>query len=76
MAGHMGDVRVTAQSLRVMATDDARGLILLKGAVPGAKGGYVLVSDAKKRPAPKDAPYPAAVRGGAAAAEAAPEQKD
>jgi large subunit ribosomal protein L3 len=76
MAGHMGDVRVTTQCLRVMATDEARGLILLKGAVPGAKGGYVLISDARKRAAPKDAPYPAAVRGGAAASEPAPEQKE
>ncbi|MGB8276017.1 MAG: 50S ribosomal protein L3 [Alphaproteobacteria bacterium] len=72
MAGHMGDVRVTAQSLKVVATDGERGLILVKGAIPGAKGGYVLVADAKKKPAPKDVPYPAAVRGaGAKAAEAA-----
>ena len=55
------------------APGDPRFLLRRKGAVPGAKGGYVLVSDAKKRPAPKDAPYPAAVRGAAAAAEPAPE---
>jgi large subunit ribosomal protein L3 len=64
MAGHMGDVRVTAQNLTVVSTDVERGLIMLKGCVPGNKGGYVLVSDAKKRPRPKEAPYPAAVRGG------------
>jgi large subunit ribosomal protein L3 len=74
MAGHMGDVRVTTQNLQVVATDVERGLIMVKGAVPGSKGGYVLVFDAKKRARPKDAPYPAAVRkaAGDAAAPAAP----
>jgi large subunit ribosomal protein L3 len=62
MAGHMGDVRRTTQNLQVVSTDVERGLIFVKGAVPGAKGGYVLVFDAKKRPRPKDVPYPAAVR--------------
>jgi large subunit ribosomal protein L3 len=71
MAGHMGDVRVTAQNLTVVTTDAERGLIMLKGCVPGNKGGYVLVSDAKKRPRPKEAPYPAAVRGGAGEPEPA-----
>ncbi len=64
MAGHMGDLRVTTQNLRVVATDGERGLILVKGAVPGAKGGYVLVSDAKKMAAPQDLPFPAGVRKG------------
>ena len=68
MAGHLGDVRVTMQSVEVVRTDAERGLILIKGAVPGAKGGWVLVSDAKKRPAPKDLPFPAAIRGAAGAA--------
>ncbi|MBI3709649.1 MAG: 50S ribosomal protein L3 [Proteobacteria bacterium] len=68
MAGHMGVGRVTVQNLKVMATDIARGLILVKGAIPGADGGVVLVTDAAKRQRPKDAPYPAALR--AAAAEA------
>jgi large subunit ribosomal protein L3 len=67
MAGHMGDVRVTAQNLVVVSTDAERGLIMIKGCVPGHKGGYVLVSDAKKRPRPKEAPYPAALRGAAGA---------
>jgi len=58
MAGHMGDRRVTVQNLRVAEIDGARGLILIRGAVPGAKGGYVLVSDAKKRPAPEGLPFP------------------
>jgi len=61
MAGHMGDRRVTVQNLRVAEVDGARGLILIRGAVPGAKGGYVLVSDAKKRPAPEGLPYPGGV---------------
>ena len=75
MAGHMGAARVTVQNLRVVSTDSGAGLILVRGAVPGARGGYVLVSDARKRPAPEGAPFPAAVRPAAAepeAAEAAP----
>lgn len=67
MAGHLGDARVTVQNLRIVATDVDAGLIMVKGAVPGAKGGYVLVRDAVKRPAPDDVPFPAAV----AAADAA-----
>jgi len=63
MAGHMGDARVTTQNLEVVATDEARGLVLIKGAVPGAKGSWVLVRDAVKRPAPQDLPFPAALRG-------------
>ncbi len=59
MAGHMGAVRVTTQNLEVIAVDDARGLILVKGAVPGSKGGYVLVNDAIKIKASKDLPFPA-----------------
>ncbi len=62
MAGHMGDARTTVQNLTVHSTDAERGLILLAGAVPGSKGGYVLVSDAKKRPAPDGLPFPGAVR--------------
>ena len=62
MAGHMGASRVTVQNLRVVSTDAGAGLILVRGAVPGAEGGYVLVSDARKRPAPEGAPFPAAVR--------------
>jgi large subunit ribosomal protein L3 len=70
MAGHMGDVRVTTQNLKIVSVDAERGLIMIRGAVPGADGGYVLVQDAKKRAAPKDLPFPAALR----AAPAAPEQ--
>ena len=48
MAGHMGDVRVTKQNLEVVSTDVDRGLIMVKGAVPGSKGGYIFISDAIK----------------------------
>jgi len=74
MAGHLGDKRVTVQNLRVVATDEARGLLMIRGAVPGAEGGWVLVSDAVKRPAPEGLPFPAALRGGKAPdAEPAPQ---
>ena len=71
MAGHMGDVRATTQSVTVVSTDADRGLIMIKGAVPGANGGWVLVRDAAKRKAPKDLPMPGAVRATAPAAEEA-----
>ncbi|MBL8673275.1 MAG: 50S ribosomal protein L3 [Rhodospirillales bacterium] len=67
MAGHLGDERVTTQNLRVVSTDADRGLIFVRGAVPGYDGGYVLVRDASKRKAPKDLPFPAGLK---AAAEA------
>lgn len=50
MAGHLGDHRVTVQSLKVVKTDDEKGLIFVKGAVPGPKKGWVLLQDAVKRP--------------------------
>ena len=59
MAGHMGAERVTTQNLTVMKTDIDRGLIMVKGAVPGAKGGWILLRDAVKFPLPKDVPLPA-----------------
>ena len=71
MAGHMGHKRITVQNLVVLGTDPERGLIMIRGAVPGAKGTLVRVMDAIKYPLPKDLPYPAALKGGAAAAEAA-----
>ena len=65
MAGHMGDVSVTTQNLRVVKTDAERGLIMIRGAVPGAKGGWVLLRDAVKRALPEGAPVPGAFRKGA-----------
>ncbi|ODA68303.1 50S ribosomal protein L3 [Methyloligella halotolerans] len=62
MAGHMGDVKVTTQNLKVVRTDVDRGLIMVSGAVPGAKGGWVLLSDAVKRSLPDDAPKPGAFK--------------
>src|SRR5207245_2286740 len=74
MAGHMGAERVTTQSLQVVSADAERGLILLKGAVPGSEKGWVLIKDAVKRKAPDDLPFPAALRGdGEEAAGEAPE---
>lgn len=60
MAGHMGDVRVTTQNLEVVKTDVARGLVLIKGAVPGSAGGWVLIKDAIKKGTPEEAPRPGA----------------
>ncbi len=75
MAGHWGGERITVQNLRVIAADEARGLIMIEGSVPGAEGGYVLVKDAVKRKAPKDLPFPAALRQTAAAPAEASEAK-
>ncbi|MCF3945444.1 50S ribosomal protein L3 [Acidiphilium sp. AL] len=62
MAGHLGQERITTLNLEIAAVDAARGLIMIKGAVPGAKDGYVLVRDAIKKPRPADAAYPAALK--------------
>src|ERR1700757_652460 len=62
MAGHLGVDRVTTLNLKVMQTDVERGLILVEGAVPGAKGGWITVRDAVKKALPKEAPQPGAFR--------------
>ena len=74
MAGHLGAARVTVQNLAVVSTDSARGLIVLRGAVPGANGGWLRVTDAVKAAMPEDLPFPAGLVGEdeAAAAPAAP----
>ena len=61
MAGHLGDHRVTVLNLEVVKTDAARGLIMLRGAVPGSKGAWLLVRDAVKRRLPENLPTPASV---------------
>ncbi|MCF8468445.1 MAG: 50S ribosomal protein L3 [Sneathiella sp.] len=74
MAGHMGAVRVTTQNLKVVSTDRDRGLVLIRGAVPGSKGSWVFVADAVKKTRPADAPFPAAfVAPGSAASTPAEE---
>ncbi|CUH67812.1 50S ribosomal protein L3 [Thalassovita autumnalis] len=70
MAGHMGAVRVTTQNLEVVKTDADRGLIMVKGAVPGSKGGWVTVKDAVKKALPENVPFPAALKTAAAEAPA------
>lgn len=70
MAGHMGSTRVTTQNLEVVKTDAERGLLMIKGAVPGSKGSWIMVRDAVKKGAPEGAPMPAGLKEGAAAPEA------
>ncbi|MCC5972372.1 MAG: 50S ribosomal protein L3 [Pararhodobacter sp.] len=74
MAGHMGAVRVTTQNLQVIRTDSDRGLIMIKGAVPGSKGGWVTIKDAVKKPVPDNAILPAALRSAAEAARKSAEE--
>ena len=62
MAGHYGDERVTTQNLQVVAVDTEDGLILVKGAVPGANKGWITISDAVKRALPEGVPTPAGLR--------------
>jgi large subunit ribosomal protein L3 len=79
MAGHMGDRRVTTQNLEVVKVDAERGLILVRGAVPGSEGGWVMVRDAIKRKLPDGVPFPGALKladvQDAPAAEAAPAEE-
>jgi large subunit ribosomal protein L3 len=82
MAGQMGNTAVTTLNLKVVKTDAERGLIMVSGAVPGSKGGWVLLRDAIKKALPENVPTPGAFRGGSAAkdeakpAEAAAEEAD
>ena len=71
MAGHMGSTRVTTQNLEVVKTDAERGLLMIKGAVPGSKGSWIMVRDAVKKSLPEGAPVPAGLV--ASAEAAAPE---
>ncbi|PQO22684.1 50S ribosomal protein L3 [Rhodobacteraceae bacterium WD3A24] len=74
MAGHMGAARITTQNLQVVKTDSERGLIMVKGAVPGSKGGWVTIKDAVKKPFPDNAILPAALKSAAEAARRAAEE--
>jgi large subunit ribosomal protein L3 len=60
MAGHMGDVRVTQQNLEILETDVARGLVFVKGSIPGATNSFVLIQDAVKSLS-QDLPFPGSV---------------
>jgi len=73
MAGHMGAERVTTLNIEVVSTDETRGLILVKGAVPGSRGGWVLVRDAVKKNMPEGLPFPAQL---VSVADAAPATAD
>jgi large subunit ribosomal protein L3 len=70
MAGHMGDRRVTTQNIKVVKTDVERGLIMVEGAVPGAKGAWIMIRDAVKKPAHKDVVSPGKFKPAEAAAAA------
>ncbi len=72
MAGHLGSVRVTTQNIQVVRTDADRGLIMVKGSVPGNKGGWVTIKDAVKKPLPKDLAVPAAIKTAASTSASAP----
>ena len=69
MAGHMGAAKVTTQNLQVVKTDADRGVIMVKGAVPGSKGGWVTIKDAVKKPTPENVIYPAGLKSMAEEAE-------
>jgi len=76
MPGHMGVERVTTLNLKVAQVDVERGLIMIEGSVPGAKGGWITVRDAVKKKPPKDLPKPGKFRAPAAeSAAAAPAEK-
>ncbi len=76
MAGHMGDRQRTQQNLEIVRTDVERGLLFVKGSVPGSKGTWLLVKDAVKVPRPADAPYPASLKQVANSNDAAPAAAD
>jgi len=69
MAGQLGATRVTTQSLEVISVDAERGILMIKGSVPGCAGGHVLVRDAARRKPPDGLPFPAALRGAALPSE-------
>lgn len=74
MAGHLGTERVTIQNLEIVGTDAERGLIFVRGAVPGSEGSFVRISDAVKRAIPAHAPLPAGLKQAAKAEQAKAEK--
>ena len=74
MPGQLGDERITTLNVEIAAVDAERGLLMIRGSVPGAKDGYVMVRDAIKKARHADAPYPASIRSGSSvvATDAAP----
>ncbi|MBR0552218.1 50S ribosomal protein L3 [Stakelama marina] len=72
MAGHMGDRNRTQQNLEIVSTDAERGLIFVKGSVPGHKGAWLVVKDAVKLPRHADAPFPAGLKQAANSNDSAP----
>jgi large subunit ribosomal protein L3 len=75
MAGHMGDRRVTTQNVKVVKTDVERGLIMVEGSVPGAKGGWIMIRDAVKKAPHKDIKSPGSFKQAAAVAAAVGESE-
>ena len=65
MPGHMGDRRITTQNVKVVKTDVERGLIMIQGSVPGAKGAWIMIKDAVKKPAPQGAAFPGSFKAAA-----------
>ena len=76
MAGHMGAAMRTIQNLQIVRTDAERGLILVRGGIPGPKGGWIMLSDACKKRLPEEAPRPAGIRGMEKPAEAGEPQEE
>jgi len=72
MPGHMGDRTVTTLNLKVVRTDVERGLVMVEGAVPGSKGGFIMLRDAVKQPLHKDAPKPGKFREAGSEAKSEP----
>jgi len=67
MPGHMGSTTITQQNLEILQIDDERGLIVIKGSLPGSKGSYIELRDAIKVVMPQNAPLPAAIKKSASA---------
>jgi|TARA_B110000008_G_scaffold54040_1_gene53453 large subunit ribosomal protein L3 len=65
MAGQMGDRQRTIQNLQVVAVDEDRGLIFIKGGLPGSKGKWISIKDSVKKAVPNDVPLPAGLKGAA-----------